>query len=190
MTRKILAWTLTILGALLLLSSVVGIAAAWIYNEPLTRETIQRLRKIDGELAQAETTLASTHTELERALRLVDAAQSALEKLAEQSTSAENLLEGIQSSLDDRLLPELKRTRERLGEARDSLESLRSLILSLESLPFIEINLPDQILTDLIKSAETLDTEIANAEDLAKRASTFVSDTSYLLGGDLTETRA
>lgn len=190
MTRKILAWTLTILSALFLLASVAGIAAAWLYNESLTHETIQRLREIDGELAQAETTLASTHTELERALRLVDAAQSALEKLAEQSTSAENLLEGIQSSLDDRLLPELKRTRERLGEARDSLESLRSLILSLESLPFIEINLPDQILTDLINSADTLDAEIANAEDLAKSASTFVSDTSYLLGGDLTETRA
>lgn len=190
MTRKILAWALILFSAIFLLSSVAGVAATWIYNEPLTRETIQRLREIDDELAQAETTLASTHVELERALRLVDAAQNALEELAEQSTSAENLLDGIQNSLDDRLLPELKRTRERLGEARDSLESLRSLIVSLESLPFIEINLPDQILTDLIHSADALDAEIANAEDLAKRASTFVSDTSYLLGGDLTETRA
>jgi hypothetical protein len=34
-----------------------------------------------------------------------------------------------------------------------------------------------------------LDTDIANAEGLATQASTFVSDTSYLLGGDLTETR-
>jgi len=51
------------------------------------------------------------------------------------------------------------------------------------------LNFPDEILTDLIDSANTIDTEIANAEDVAKRASTFVSDTSYLLGGDLTETR-
>ena len=127
--------------------------------------------------------------ELDRALRLVDAAQTALEKLAEQSTSADSLLDGIQSSLDDKLLPELKTTRERLAAARTALESLRSLIQGIGSIPFIDLRFPDQILTDLIASTNTLDTEIANAEEVAKRASTFVSDTSYLLGGDLTETR-
>ncbi len=34
-----------------------------------------------------------------------------------------------------------------------------------------------------------MDAEIANAEAVARQASTFVNDTSYLLGGDLTETR-
>ena len=189
MARKILAWTLIVLSSIFLLLSVAGIGAAWIYNEPLTRETTLRLNKIDNELAQAEITLESTHAELERALRLVDAAQTALEQLAEQSTSAENLLDGIQSSLDDKLLPELKKTRERLGTARNALEGLRNLLESISSLPFIGIEIPDQILTDLISSADTLDTEIANAEEVARRASTFVSDTSYLLGGDLTETR-
>lgn len=189
MARKILAWTLIVLSSVFLLVSVAGIGAAWIYNEPLTRETTSRLNEIDNELAQAEVTLESTHAELERALHLVDAAQTALEQLAEQSTSAENLLDGIQSSLDDKLLPELKKTRERLGTARDALEGLRNLLQSISSLPFIGIEIPDQILTDLISSADTLDAEIANAEDVAKRASTFVSDTSYLLGGDLTETR-
>ena len=189
MARKILAWTLIVLSSIFLLVSMVGIVAAWVYNEPLTRETTSRLKEIDDELAQAEVTLESTHAELERALRLVDAAQTALEQLAEQSTSAENLLDGIQSSLDDKLLPELKKTRERLGTARNALEGLRNLLQSISSLPFIGIEIPDQILTDLISSADTLDIEIANAEDVAKRASTFVSDTSYLLGGDLTETR-
>jgi hypothetical protein len=45
------------------------------------------------------------------------------------------------------------------------------------------------MLTDLLASAESLDTEIANMEVLASQASTFVADTSYLLGGDLTQTR-
>lgn len=189
MTRKILARILIVLSGISLLASVAGIGAAWIYNEPLTHKAASQLKEIDGELSQAQLTLESTHTELERALRLVDAAQTALEELADQSTSAESLLDGIQSSLDDKLLPELKTTRERLGEARTTLEDLRSLILSLESLPFLDLNFPDQILTDLIDSANTIDAEIANAEDVAKRASTFVSDTSFLLGGDLTETR-
>ena len=189
MLQKILAWTLIVLSSIFLLTSMAGIGAAWIYNEPLTSETTSRLKEIDDELVQAEVTLASTHTELERALRLVDAAQTALEKLAEQSTSAESLLDGIQSSLDDRLLPELKRTRERIDVARNALEDLRVLLQRISSLPFIDIQIPDQVLTNLISSANSLDSEIANAEEVAKRASTFVSDTSYLLGGDLTETR-
>ena len=190
MTRKILAWTLIVLSSLFLLLSVAGILAAWVYNEPLTREATSQLTGIDNELAQAEATLTSTKVELDRALRLVDAAQTALEQLAEQSTNADSLLDGIQSSLDDKLLPELKTTRERLGTARTSLENLRSILQGVGSIPFIDLRFPDQILTDLINSTNTLDGEISNAEDLATRASTFVSDTSYLLGGDLTETRA
>ena len=189
MFRNVFARILIVLSSIFLLLSVGGIAAAWIYNEPLTSGTTSRLREIDNELALAQTTLDSTHAELERALHLVDTAQTALEKLAEQSTSAESLFEGIQSSLDDRLLPELKTTRERIDAARTALEDLRGLLRTLGSLPFIGIDIPDQIITDLIDSANTIDSEIANAEEVARQASTFVNDTSYLLGGDLTETR-
>lgn len=189
MARKILAYTLIILSSILLLASLVGIGAAWFYNEPLTHEATSQLQDIDHELELAQTTLDSTHTELERALRLVDAAQAALEKLAAQSESAESLFDGIQSSLDDKLLPELKTTRERIDSARTALENLRGLLQTISAIPFIGINIPDQIVTDLIASADAIDAEIANAEDVAKQASTFVSDTSYLLGGDLTETR-
>ena len=189
MGRKILAYTLIVLSLILFLASLAGIGAAWFYNEPLTDEVTSQLQMIDDELELAQTTLDSTHTELERALRLVDAAQTALEKLAEQSESAESLFDGIQSSLDDKLLPELKTTRERIDSARTSLENLRNLLQTISALPFIGINIPDQIVTDLIDSADAIDAEIANAEDVARQASTFVSDTSYLLGGDLTETR-
>ena len=189
MTRKILAYTLIVLSSILLLASLIGIGAAWFYNEPLTHKAISQLQMIDDELELAQTTLDSTHTELERALRLVDAAQTALEKLAAQSESAESLFDGIQSSLDDKLLPELKTTRERIDSARTALENLHNLLQTISALPFIGIDIPDQIVTDLIASADAIDAEIANAEDVAKQASTFVSDTSYLLGGDLTETR-
>lgn len=189
MKHKIIGYTLIVLSSILLLASLVGIGAAWYYNDPLTRDATLQLQEIDNELELAQSTLDSTHTELERALRLVDAAQTALEKLAEQSTNAETLFEGIQSSLDDRLLPGLKTTRERIEAARTALENLRGLLQALSSLPFIGIDIPDQVITDLINSADTIDAEIANAEEVARQASTFVNDTSYLLGGDLTETR-
>ena len=189
MIRKILSWLLIVLASVFLLASMAGIVAVWIYNEPLTLETASRLQVVNNELARAQITLESSRMELERALRLVDAAQTALDKLAEQSTSAESLLDGIQASLDDKLLPKLKRTRERIDTARSMLGDLQKLLKNLSALPFVDIQVPDQVLTDLIASADTLDAEIANAEDVARKASTFVSDTSYLLGGDLTETR-
>ena len=190
MIRKLLAWIVIVLSSILLLVSVAGIGAAWFYNEPLTREATSRLEEIDGQLAQVQSTLESSRLELERALRIVDATEQVLEKLAEQSTSAENILDGIQSQLDDKLLPELKTTRERIDEARQALESLQSVLEGISSfLPGVDLSAPNKIVTDLIDSADSIDSEIANAEEIARQASTFVSDTSYLLGGDLTETR-
>jgi len=190
MARKILAWTLIVLSSIFLLLSAAGIAAAWIYNEPLTRETTARLTEIDNELSLAQSTLEASRAELERALRIVDATEKVLEKLAEQSTSAKNILDGIQSTLDDRVLPELKTTRTRIDAARTALESLQSVLEGIGNfLPSVDLSAPEKIVTDLIASADSMDSEIANAEEIARQASTFVSDTSYLLGGDLTETR-
>jgi len=190
MSRKISAWILIVLSGLFLVLSLTGMVAAWVYNTPLTDRVLSELNAIDDELSAAQSTLKSTHAELERALRLVDTAQSAVENLAQQSTDAENLFEGIQKSLDDELLPELRTTRERLETAREALENLQSILTSISSfLPIADLSAPDQILTDLISSARSLDSEIANVEDVAEQASIFVSDTSYLLGGDLTETR-
>jgi F0F1-type ATP synthase membrane subunit b/b' len=190
MANKFFSGVLIVLGSIFLLLSLVGIVAAWVYNEPLTHEATTRLTEINNELAQAQVSLQSSQHELERALRIVDAADEALEKLAAQSNSAESLFEHIQSTLDDNLIPELKTTRERLVAARDTLEGLRNTLTTLSSLLPVDLNLPDKVLADLITSANSLDGEISNIEGIAQQASTFVSDTSFLLGGDLTQTRA
>jgi chromosome segregation ATPase len=189
MARKIVAGTLIILSAILLVLSLVGIGAVWVYKEPLTREAVSRLKGIDAQLAQAQTALQSAAKELERALRIVDTAQDALQKLALQSNSAENLLGNIQSTLDDRVLPELKTTRGRISTARSALESLKSVLTGIKNfLPTVDLSAPDKIVNDLIDSTKSLDSEIENVETLVQQASTFVSDNSYLLGGDLGET--
>ena len=189
MARKIFLGIFIVLGAIFLVLSVVGIGAAWYYNEPLTHEAVSRLTDINTELSQAQVGLQSSQMELERALRLVDATEKALEKLSDQSTGATGLLDNIQSTLDDRLLPELKTTRQRLVAARDALENLRNTLEGFSSLLAIDLNMPDKVLTDLIDSANSLDTEIADVEEIAQQASTFVNDSSFLLGGDMTQTR-
>lgn len=190
MARTIFAWILIVLGSVLLLASAAGIAAAWYYNEPLTQEATHQLEDIDRELALAQATLQSSEQELARALRIVDATENALEKLTEKTDTAESLFERIQNTLDDRLLPELKTTRNRLVSARSALEEIQSLLAGVSSfIPGVDLSLPDRVLTDLIASSQTLDTEIANVELLATQASLFVSDSSFLLGGDLSQTR-
>ncbi|HEX9387878.1 MAG TPA: hypothetical protein VF918_16260 [Anaerolineales bacterium] len=190
MARKILAGILIAFSAIFLVLSVVGIGAIWFYKGTLTREVTSRLTEIDAQLAQAQATLQSSEKELQRALRIVDAAQAALEKMAEQTGSAKSLFDSIQSTIDDKLLPDLKTTRERIDSARTTLESLQSVLKSVSGfIPGVDLNAPTKTLTDLIASTHSLDTEISNVEALATQASTFVSDTSFLLGGDLTETR-
>jgi hypothetical protein len=190
MIRRIFAGILILLSAILLLASIVGIGATWYYNEPLTREVTGQLKAVDGELGLAQATLKSSEKELQRALRIVDSTQEALEKLTGQSESAESLFDSIQGTLDDRLLPELKTTRTRIEAARATLENLQTILASVSSfIPGVDLNIPETTLTDLIASAKSIDGEIANMEVLATQASTFVADTGYLLGGDLTQTR-
>ena len=109
MARKIFAGTLLALSSILLAFSVIGIAAIWLYNEQLTRKATDILVEVDLELAQAQATLQSSEKELERALRIVDSTERALEKLNEQSGNAENIFDSIQGTIDDKLIPELKR---------------------------------------------------------------------------------
>jgi len=189
MARKIFSGIFIVLGAIFLVLSIVGIGAAWYYNEPLTRETTSRLTDINTELSQAQVGLQSSQMELERALRIVDATEKALEKLAGQSMGTTGLLDNIQGTVDDRLLPELKTARERLVAASNALESVHATLEGIGSLLPIDLNVPDKILTDLIDSANSLDSEIADIEIVAQQVSTFLSDSSFLLGGDLTETR-
>ena len=191
MARKILSGILIALGAIFLVLSIVGIGAIWFYNEPLTQKATGQLKDIDAQLAQAQATLQSSEKELQRALRFVDLAEAALEKMAKQTGSAKNVFDSIQSTIDDQLLPDLKTTRQRIDLARTTLESLQSVLKSISSfIPGFDLNAPAKTLTDLIASTHSLDTEISNVEGLATQASTFVSDTSYLLGGDLTGTCA
>jgi F0F1-type ATP synthase membrane subunit b/b' len=169
---------------------MVGIGAAWTYNEPLTRASTTRVQEIDSKLAQIQTDLQNAKAEVERALRIIESAEQALASLTEQTSDAKDILEEVNSTLDDTLIPGLKTTRENISQVRGTLEDLRTALELVNSLPFVDLNIPgDELLASILSGMDTLDSEIANVQDLAQRASTFVSDTSYLLGGDFNETK-
>ncbi len=190
MARKILAGTLITLSSIFVVLSIVGICMVWIYNGPLTRESTGRLQEIDSQLAQIQGDLQNAKLEVERALRIIGSAEQALESLTQQTTDAKQLLEEVNSTLDDDLIPGLETTRKKIDGVRITLEDLRVALEKVNELPFVDLNLPgDELLANIIAGVDSLDTEIGNVQDLAKRASTFINDTSYLLGGDFNETK-
>jgi small-conductance mechanosensitive channel len=190
MTRKILTGVLIGLSSIMLILSVAGIGAAWIYNEPLTREATARLQEVDSTLAQIQSDLLNAKAEVERALRIIDSAEQALASLAEQATDAKDILGSVTSTLDDQLIPGLKTTRDSISQVRGTLEELRATLDQVNSLPFVDLNIPgDELLADILSGMDSLDTGLADVQGLAQRASTFVSDTSYLLGGDFKDTK-
>jgi len=189
MGRKIWSMTLMVLSAIVLVASVVGVGMAWYYNTPITQQVTTRLQEIDNELTQAQSALQSAQGELERALRIVESAEKALSALSKQTAQAQDILGGVKGTIDDKLLPGLKTSREKVDQVKGMVESLRSTLDKINALP-LGLNIPgDEMLTNIIGAADSLDVEIANVEDIAKQASTFVGDTSYLMGGDLTETK-
>jgi hypothetical protein len=190
MARKILITALIVISSTLLVLSVLGIVLAWVYNEPLTRETTSRLGAVDAQLVQIQTDLRNAKSEVERALRIIQSAEDALAALTQQTTDTKTLLEDVNATLDDKLIPGLKATRTNITGVRKTLEDLRATLKQVNDLPFINLNIPgDELLLSIIGQVDSLDGEIVNVQDLAQRASTFMSDTSYLLGGDFAETK-
>ena len=190
MTRKILIGALIVLSSTFLILSILGIALAWIYNEPVTREATSRLQEVDSQLTQIQTDLRNAKAEVERALRIIQSAEDALASLTQQTTDAKTLLEDVNATLDDKLIPGLEATRTNITEVRNTLEDLRATLKQINELPFVNLSIPgDELLLSIIDQVDALDSEIVNVQDLAQRASTFISDTSYLLGGDFNETK-
>ena len=190
MTRKILIGALIVLSSTFLILSILGIALAWVYNEPLTKETTARLQEVDSQLTQIQTDLRNAKAEVERALRIIQSAEDALASLTQQTTDAKTLLEDVNATLDDKLIPGLEATRTNITEVRNTLEDLRATLKQINELPFVNLSIPgDELLLSIIDQVDALDGEIVNVQDLAQRASTFINDTSYLLGGDFNETK-
>jgi hypothetical protein len=190
MYSKTLSWALIILGTLFLLLSAIGIAGIWIYRVPLTNRALAQLGQVDTELTQAQSALDNGKSELQRTLRIVDDAQKGLAALKDQMAQAKKLTDQVNGTLDSKLIPGLQSTRDKIDQLRGTLQKLRDSLKSLNSVPFLNLNLPgDDLLAGLIADVDSLDKEIAGVQQLTQKASTLTGDASYLMGADLSDTR-
>ncbi len=191
MVRKIFSGILITLCSIMLALSISGIVLVWRYNQPLTLITTALLQTIDQELALAQTAFQDAKLELERTLRLVESAETSMEALKDEFTLVKSFFDNTTGVLDDQLLPGLINTRGKIDQAKSSLQGLRDKLEEINStLQYLDLNLPgDQLFGDLIDSADSLDGQIVAVQNLVKSASTFVSDASYLMDSDFTETK-
>lgn len=190
MTRKVLSGILIGLSSILFILSIIGLVMLWVYKVPLTDRAMSQLRQIDTEMAQAQTALQNAKTEIERTQRIVDSAEASLSTLKDQLAQAKTLLGGLNGTLDNQLVPTLQASRDKISQVKGALVNLRSSLKQINSIPFMNLNLPgDETLANLIDLADSTDAQIVQAESLVQKASTFVNDASYLMGGDFTETK-
>lgn len=190
MGRKIIAVTLIVLSSILLGLSIALIGLIWVNKGPLTQVSNARLHSIDNELGQAQTALQNARVELERTQRIVDTAEKSMIALKAEFTQAKILFDAMNGTMDNQLIPGLKASREKIEQAKASLKELRASLDQINSLPFVDLNLPgDKLLADLISSADSLDAQIAQVQELVKTASTFVGDAAYMMGADFSETK-
>lgn len=190
MGRKILGGVVMIIAGVLCLVSVVGIGGAWIYNEPVTQRGLAQLGEVESELASAESALDIAEAETRRALRILDTAETALKALSQSTTEAQDTLKGVGETLDDRIIPGLRDTGESLDQVQAALQDALDTIQAINSTGLLPVALPGEAwLSTVLQSTDSLNREVANLEELATNASTFVSDIVYVSGGDFGETR-
>ena len=108
MLRKVLCGLIIAISAFLLVLSIVGIGAAWAYNEPVTQRALAQLHDLDGELAQAQSAFDGAETELRRALRILESAQTALQTLSQSTAQVQHTLKGVGEALDNSVVPGLR----------------------------------------------------------------------------------
>jgi hypothetical protein len=190
MGRTNIAGILIVTCAILLGMSIAGIGLIWMYSGELVQTSTGQLQVIDNELEQAQIAFQSAKLELERTLRLVEGAEISVAALKDEFAQVKTLFDNTNGMLHEQLLPGLKTSREKIDQAKSTLQGLRDTLAQINELPLLGLTLPgDALLKDLIASADSLDAQIVRVEDLVKNASTFVSDASYLMGADFTETK-
>lgn len=192
MARRIFSGILIFLSSLFLMASVLGLGLVWVYNEPLTREAVARLTTTDNELVSAQTSIRGARAELERVTRIVDTAEKAFSSFKQQREEAKKLIDQVTGSLNNNVIPGIQSARTRLNQLRGTIQSARESLAKINALPIIkDIQIPgDDFLTGLIGNIDSLNGQINSMQLLIQKASLFTSDTSFLLAGDMTETRA
>ena len=190
MTRKIFAGILIGLSALFFLLSLVATGAVWFYNEPLTQEALSRLQLVDSELGLAQSSLHDARLEIERTLRIVESAEVTLSELKDELTQARALFGEVDGTLENQLVPGLQGTRQQINNAIAAVEEIRAFLKQINDIPLVDLNLPgDELLLEIIAVGVSLDGQIADLQALAEKATVFLDDASYLMGGDLGETK-
>lgn len=190
MARKIFSGVLIALSSILFILSLVGLVMLWVYKAPLTDRAMSQLREVDTELSQAQTALQNAKMEIERTQRIVESAEKSFSALKDELAQAKNMFGQVNGTLDQQIVPALKASKDKIDQVKSALVDLRASIDKLNTIPFLNFNLPgDQMLANLISLADSTDAQITKVENLVQKASTFVNDASYLMGGDFSETK-
>ena len=164
-----------LLSAILLLSSLLGVAGVWVAERALANSVVQMLVAVDDLTASLRQAAQGVDQKLKRLQGVTTSISTASAQLSQQVTEEGLVLTLLPEEQEQNLSAMASSVKESVSPLRDLLSAGVILYRSIDQLPFIELPAPNQ---DQVDRIEEISTEIqASADRLGADIAAFRSGT-------------
>lgn len=176
--RSVLALIVLGLSVFFFFASLVGIAAAWLYNVRLTDQALAELATIESDLDVTAQYLQNAQSELESARQQIDIFQTALESIGLDAAENTRVLAEIVSNVEGKVTPVLDTVSDMVGSFRERFVALKETLESLNDLPLINLEIPgvDRI-DEIAQSIADLQQQILDTKQKVQDISNLTQET-------------
>ena len=126
--NRILALILLILSVFFFLASLVGIAAAWIYNARFTEGALAELGAIGADLALTQQNIQSAQEDLTSAQAQIDIFQTAIDAIGLDALQNTQVLAEVVGKVEGTLTPILDQAAGTVGAFRDRFVAFKEAL--------------------------------------------------------------
>ena len=176
--NRILALILLILSVFFFLASLVGIAAAWIYNARFTEGALAELGAIGADLALTQQNIQSAQEDLTSAQAQIDIFQTAIDAIGLDALQNTQVLAEVVGKVEGTLTPILDQAAGTVGAFRDRFVAFKEALESLNDLPLVNIEIPGvETIDQIAQNVTELQSQILETKEKVQDVSTLTQET-------------
>ena len=194
--RRIAALLIMVIGLLVLLASLAGIAGTWIVRGQLDAELTGIVTVAETRAGAIQQRLTGLDTVLTQARAQVSAVEQEVKAFGSDMEQNKPLLSAISDHLGLDLSPLVERGREILTSVRETVTAVSSAIEAINAIPFISVPVPElETLSKLSQDIEAFRTEVQDLRatidqrrtEIIEGAVSLVTTPTLQMGGVLDE---
>jgi chromosome segregation ATPase len=194
--RRIAALLIMVIGLLVLLASLAGIAGTWIVRGQLDAELTGIVTAAETRAGAIQQRLTGLDTVLTQARAQVSAVEQEVQAFGSDMEQNKPLLSAISDRLGLDLSPLVERGREILTSVRETVTAVSSAIEAINAIPFISVPVPElETLSKLSQDIEAFRTEVQDLRatidqrrtEIIEGAVSLVTTPTLQIGGVLDE---